>query len=731
MTQATTGPLHWMVDVARRGGLPGADRLTLPRGLAISDAWTGVSQGTGTPVGELAKLVARHFRLEVAELGSAEPKAIRLLPESVARRFHVFPLKEDYRYLHVATADPVNMDAEQGIGFASGRTPVFQVAPPQALEEVILEHYSPDQAVENILAQVEAAAGGLVELLEEEESKAQEVDHRELGKGPVVKLTNMILQDAILKGASDVHVQPTATGGVVRVRVDGVLRTAAQLPLAVLTRVVARIKIIGRMDIADRLRPQDGRARVAVEGRTFDLRISTVPTRSAEKVVIRILDPSRAVALEEVGVPAMEMARLRKLLNQREGIVVVTGPTGSGKTTTLYGALRELATEDVNIMTVEDPVEYELPGLTQIQVQTKQGVTFASALRAILRQDPDVIFVGEIRDADTAGMAVQASLTGHLVLATLHTNDAVGAIRRLSDLGLDAASITQTLRGALAQRLIRRVCPHCSIPVTGGLSEEEERLSREYGVRPTVRAVGCDQCGHTGFRGRIPLAQLFTMSPEVERLVAEGGTHGEITALATSQGMRGLREGGAERVREGITTLQELERVLGDAEGLPPVAEEPVLAGDAPSPSGSPGNGAAPQPAAGDPSAGDQPVRSLVVDDDTATRIIGKALLESLDHQVVEAADGQEALDRLQDPRGVDLVILDLGLPRVDGLEVLRRIRGTVTTAGLAVIVLTGSTDPSTEAQVMEAGADDYIRKPLDPARFLGRVKAVLRRSGG
>ena len=310
-----------------------------------------------------------------------------------------------------------------------------------------------------------------------------EVTAEEAEESPVIKLSNLIFRDAVRQGASDIHIQPAAAGGVVRFRVDGVLRQYMALALPVVDRVVSRIKVIGTLDITNRLKPQDGRTTIAVGGRRIDLRISTVPTRDSEKAVIRLLDPVGTGGLESVAMPAPEAAAFKSLLALREGIIAVTGPTGAGKTTTLYAALRELATDDVNIMTVEDPIEYELRGLTQIQVEPKQGVTFANALRAILRQDPDIILIGEIRDGETAEIAVQASLTGHLVLTTLHTNNAVGAVRRLTDMGLDRSAVIDTLRGALGQRLVRRICPRCSSPAADPLSSDSSRCSRRMGSR--------------------------------------------------------------------------------------------------------------------------------------------------------------------------------------------------------------------------------------------------------
>jgi Tfp pilus assembly pilus retraction ATPase PilT/ActR/RegA family two-component response regulator len=528
------------------------------------------------------------------------------------------------------------------------------------------------------------------------------------------------------------------------------LRNGMQMPSQVLTRVVSRIKVMSRLDIADRLRPQDGRARLVIEGKKFDLRISTVPTRRAEKVVVRVLRPLQSGALEDTGMPIREVERLRQVLSNRDGIVVVTGPTGSGKTTTMYAALREIATEDVNIMTVEDPVEYELPGLTQIQVEHKQGVTFASALRAILRQDPDVIFVGEIRDLETAEMAAQASLTGHLVLATLHTNDAVGAVRRFADLGLDPATVADSLRAALAQRLLRRVCPDCAQPATEPLTAVERHLVRKYGVAPTVRAVGCEACAQHGYRGRLPVMELFLTSPAVQKLILEGVPPFLIQEQVRSEGMRTLLDSALQRVMDGETTLEEVARVVGDegqagadaaSEALAPErmagpAPERAPAAPPPPPRVAPEK-RPPAPAFRAPppeeaeEEGEGAPRVLVVDDDPATRNIARSLLNKDGYRVAEAVDGSEALVYLARGDAIDLMVLDLDMPVLGGREVLRAVRASVSTAGLPIVVLTGTPDPGAEIEVMEQGADDYIRKPIDPPRFLTRIKAALRRARG
>ena len=687
---------HWLADIAVQAGLLGPDGAGVDAGATLPDAWTAVARATGVSDADLAARVAARHRLAVANLASAEPAALSLVPEKTARRYIVYPLRVTDRQLVVAMANPADLEAEQALGFASGRAIVCEIAPPAAIQEAIDRRYAPDRVLERMIDRVGPKLVDDVRVVEDAAPEA--VTSHEVDSAPVVKLANLILHDAVSEGASDIHLEPGRDGGTVRFRVDGVLRPFMQLPLPALNRVVSRIKIMGKLDIADRLRPQDGRARVEVAGRTFDLRISTVPTREAEKAVIRLLDPKSTRRLEDLGVPAPELTRLRRLLGHRDGIVVVTGPTGSGKTTLLYAALAELATGEINIMTVEDPVEYELPGLTQIQVEPKRDVTFASALRSILRQDPDVVFVGEIRDLETATMAVQASLTGHLVLATLHANDAVGAVARFTDLGVDRAKVAATLRGAVAQRLARRACPDCAQRVTGAPTAEEAPLVARYGAQPVIRAVGCARCAKTGYRGRLPLLEVLVTAPALETLITEGAPSTQLQKAALSGGMRALREVGAERVKQGETTLQELERVLG----------------------GSGEDAAAAAPAA---------PHVLLVDDDPVARAVARGVLEKNGFRISEAADGAAALERLEAGSDFTLMVLDVEMPRLSGRDVLARVRQSVHTAGLPVLVLTGSIGEDTEAQLMDEGADDYIRKPLEPARFIARVKAALRRA--
>ncbi|MEP6494143.1 MAG: ATPase, T2SS/T4P/T4SS family [bacterium] len=748
--------MHWITQAAVRAGLPAASELSIPFGGSPAADWDTAGRALGFAPRDLAARLAPAVGVRAANLDAGDAHALTLLPEKLARRYQVYPLREDDRTFTVATSDPTDMETEQAISFASGRRTVFELAAPRAIADAINAGYSNnDRAVERLLSNVDAHVADAVRVVED--STPQAVGADEVASGPIVKLTSLILRDAITSGASDVHIEPGPKGGAVRFRIDGVMHVQMQLPTGALNRVVSRIKVLSKLDIADRMRPQDGRARVDYEGATYDLRVSTVPTREAEKAVIRVLRPDTVRTLDTAGLSDRELELFRSLLRAREGIVLVTGPTGSGKTTTLYGALREIAKRSVNITTVEDPVEYELPGITQMQVDPKRGVTFASALRAILRQDPDVIFVGEIRDLDTAQVAVQAAMTGHLVLATLHTNDALGSVTRLNDIGLDHASIAGSLRGCVAQRLVRRVCTECVQPVVGALTDEERRLSAAYGMRPTVRAVGCSVCGTTGYRGRLPIAEVVVITPTLAEMISNGVSSIALQRAATAAGMRSLLSVALERVRAGNTTLQEVERVIGDANEAtprsvdvdaieiahpadPPEAAEPDESLDsieiAQSLDGIEGADATPiieiiehAERAATPSAEPLAPNVLVVDDDAVMRLLASTLLKGAGYRVETADDGAEALRRLVRGDEFNIVVTDLHMPVLDGAALLRAIRARSETAALPVIVFTGSDASAEEVEVMDAGADDYIRKPIEPVRFVSRVRAALRRA--
>ncbi|TLY46705.1 MAG: type II/IV secretion system protein, partial [Gemmatimonadetes bacterium] len=514
--------------------------------------------------------------------------------------------------------------------------------------------------------------------------------------------------------------------------------------------LISRIKIMSALDIADRLRPQDGRARVAVNGQPIDLRVSTLPAALGEKVVIRILDSRATVkSLESLGLNANETDGIKRLLENHEGIILVTGPTGSGKTTTLYSCINQIKSEGVNIVTVEDPVEYRMQGIVQVQVQEKAGLTFASALRSILRQDPNVVLVGEIRDRETAQIAVQASLTGHLVLSTLHTNDAANAVTRLVDIGVEAYKIAAALRGVLAQRLMRKLCPTCK---EVWIEAPPDRLKRWIPKgTPLYRAAGCPDCAMTGYRGRFSIVEVLTVTSEMERRIASGETADHIAAAARRAGMKGLWESGLEHVLRGESTLDELTRVVDipqdDEPSSGPTAAPRRSSSGLPQPHvthAGPGGMAEPAPAHDTLTAHFElleepapprvsgphglPARKvLLVDDEDSLRKVLKDLLEREGYVVSEARDGVQALDQV-DRVGPDIIVLDLNMPGLDGYGVLSHLRSRPATADIPVLVLTAKSDEDNEVRVFELGADDFLTKPFRARALSARLEAVLGR---
>jgi type II secretory ATPase GspE/PulE/Tfp pilus assembly ATPase PilB-like protein/CheY-like chemotaxis protein len=541
-------------------------------------------------------------------------------------------------------------------------------------------------------------------------------------------------------------VEPEEGGVAVRYRIDGVLRQVMKIPRAAGLPLISRMKIISSLDIADRMRPQDGRARVAVNGVPVDLRVSTLPAQLGEKVVIRILDSSRTVlSLDSLGLNSEEVAAIRALLDNRDGIILVTGPTGSGKTTTLYSALRHVQSEGVNIVTVEDPVEYRIQGIAQVQVNEKAGLTFAAALRSILRQDPDVVLVGEIRDQETAQIAVQASLTGHLVLSTLHTNDAPNAVTRLMDIGIEGFKIASALRGVVAQRLMRRLCPTCKAVWVESIAPKLQRWIPKD--TPLYRAVGCPACAMTGYRGRFSIVEVLAVTPEVGRRIGQSETADRIADAARAAGMKALWDSGLSHVLRGESTIDELLRVVDmPQDDLAPAAGTAERnPGKRASPPGmvavnerTPGSQSRPiaadfellEPVGGPERQPAAQAKVLLVDDEDMLRKVMKDLLEREGYAVVEARDGIEALDQV-DRHAPDIVVLDLNLPGLDGYGVLSHLRSRPATQHLPVVVLTAQGDEENEVRVFEHGADDFLSKPFRARALSARLAAVLGRVRG
>jgi type IV pilus assembly protein PilB len=506
-----------------------------------------------------------EYQLGIAQVrlppGSVNRELARLVPEPLARRYQAVPVRLEGNRLVVAMVDPLNVMAVDDLRLSTGYEIIPAIAAEAEIERALEECYGQPLPLPELVAtdEAEPAPALQAEVFDLDRQAAQAG-----AEAPIVRLVNGILHQALRERASDVHIEPQAEEVRVRYRVDGALRPVMSLPKVHHAAIVSRIKIMGAMDIAEKRLPQDGRVQIRVAGRQVDLRVSTMPTIFGEKVVIRLLDRGAMfLSLDELGFQPETLARYRRLIRRAYGMILVTGPTGSGKTTTLYATLREINSPEKNIITIEDPVEYVLEGINQIRVNPKAGLTFASGLRSILRQDPDVIMVGEIRDRETADIAIRSASTGHLVLSTMHTNDAAGAITRLLDMGVEPFLVASSVIGVVAQRLVRTLCPRCREAYSVPEGAEERLLLGEPEQTPLTlyRAVGCPECGGTGYRGRMAIQEVMPMSSALRRLVLARASSEEIAAQAVAEGMVTLWQDGLAKARQGLTTVDEVMRV--------------------------------------------------------------------------------------------------------------------------------------------------------------------------
>ncbi len=498
------------------------------------------------------------------DVGAILPETIRKLPNHIARENGILPLYLANGELVVGMADLDAMNTLDDLRVLYGYPVRPVIIPADVLSDVTQQAY--DKAAQSAEAIIEEADDDV------EDGDDLALDDAELlddpNQAPIIRFVNAVLSQAIKERASDIHIEPYEKDLVVRYRIDGVLKESLRPPSKFKNTIVARIKIMAGLNIAEKRLPQDGRIRKKMGGREIDLRVSTVPVRHGERVVMRILEKGKVFSLDKIGMSGKTLSIFRELIRRPHGILLVTGPTGSGKSTTLYSALTEINSPDKNILTIEDPVEYEAPGIGQVQVNHKIDLTFASALRAFLRQDPDVILVGEIRDSETANNAVQASLTGHLVFSTLHTNDSASSFARICDMDVENFLVADTVLGILAQRLVRALCPHCKeegkyVPpetelLELGLDEEQMDLARG---KPVYRAMGCGECNDLGYSGRTGIYEFLTNSDDIQRLVIQNAPSSQITKVAVQAGMDTLFDDGLRKVLEGITTFEEVKRV--------------------------------------------------------------------------------------------------------------------------------------------------------------------------
>lgn len=664
---------------------------------------------TETEVNEAIKKV---LKLEPAhvDIAALDKAALSLVPEKICQKYRLIPFEVKGDHIKVAMENPMDMDALADIQAVSGRSPQAFFCFPDKIDELFGATKEGETVVYELIESIDETDA--VQVL-------QEIVHPDNDfipgsiQSPVIRLVDAVIAKAVKMRASDIHIEHDAKASMVRYRIDGVLTNVLTLPHKLAQGpVIARIKIMGSLDISIHSRPQDGRAKVRIRDNDVGLRISTLPTNFGEKAVIRILDKKAAeVPLEALGITPKIADRLKELLKKEQGIFLVTGPTGSGKTTTLYSMLNKLKSDDINIVTIEDPIEYKLEWINQVQVNEKQGLTFPAVLRSVLRQDPDIIMVGEIRDKETADVAFQAALTGHLVFTTLHTNDSLATVSRLLDMGVERFKIAPGLVAITAQRLARRLCK-CKTP-----AEIPAKLKKAYDDNglPSVlfRAVGCEDCSGHGFKGRFSLVELFEVTQEMRDLIRDDTEEKKLKEAALKTGaLHTLTADVLWHLSQGETSLEEVSGFLEIR--TDPVPDKPqearVTAAIKPVPAEKTG-----------------PSRILLTDDDARTRLLMRKLLEVQGYTVEECENGTQALERVVQNKP-DLLILDYMMPELNGKEVVKTLKESLHMTDLPIIMLTANTGDEEQEELIRLGADDYIHKPIKPPLVLARVNALFRR---
>jgi type IV pilus assembly protein PilB len=557
----------WTEILIRRGVI-GPDQLKEAQrvGAAVEESLVKLGYAD---VDDIMKAKAEQHGLPFIELKEIEIPAsvIELVPESLARENIVMPLSQGNGTIKVIMHDPLGFETIEKLRFVLNREIEVALAPREAIVEAINKYYGGSTTeTESVDSMLQEFTDTAIDFAEDSGTggKSATTNTLEEGDAPVIKLVHLIIQEAVTMRASDIHIEPFADRVRIRYRIDGVLMERDSPPRRLLGAIVSRLKIMGSIDIAEKRRPQDGRIKILVAGKDIDLRVSILPTTHGQSVVMRILDRDNIkVGLQDLGFADDDFMKFKSMVKRPNGILLVTGPTGSGKTTTLYAALNELNRPDVKIITAEDPVEYYLPGVNQCEVKAKIGMTFARIIRAMLRQNPNILLVGEIRDLETAETAIQASLTGHLVFSTLHTNDAPSAITRLVDIGIQPFLVASSVLAIMAQRLVRKVCPKCKVRY-----EPPAHILAGLGLRPEIakkanfmKGKGCSHCNKKGYRGRMGIYELMTMTTQIREMSFKGESTQNIRRVARKQGMRTLFEDGIIKAIKGQTTLDEVLRI--------------------------------------------------------------------------------------------------------------------------------------------------------------------------
>ena len=675
----------------------------------------------------IGKALARQFNIPFLRLDKTKiPEEITsLVPAGMAENYLVIPVERTGNRLLVAMADPADLYAIDDLRFVTQMPIDVAVASQEDVLEAIGRHY-PKQDLQQDLDS-DPGIDEDIEIIRQVEK--EEADVHDLLKltelPPVVRLTNAILVDAVKLKASDIHVEPQETSVLIRYRIDGIMREIVKTDKRLHASLVSRMKVISNMDISIRRKPQDGRSQIKWANKTYDLRVSTIPTSYGEKVTIRILpQDTEGIRLEGLGIEERAFDDLAKAISKPQGIILVTGPTGSGKSSTLYACLNRLNTPLVNIITVEDPIEFRIPGINQMQINPKAGVTFSAGLRSILRQDPDIVMVGEIRDSETASIAFQAGQTGHLVLSTLHTNDASSAITRLMDLGVAPFLISASLIAVVGQRLARKICPECKAPDCLSPQIIERLPLHNIGKETTTfwKGIGCEACQYTGYTGRLGLFEILTVTPSLTEIIAPNVSALTIKKAAEREGFQSMSMDGIRKALQGLTTIEEVLRVAPpEADEVPqvPIVEPPV-------PEDTPAE-AFPSEERPASVASVQPKKILVADDNEIILKVLCNVLESENYLVTTAKDGLEAF-KLAVQEKPDLIITDLLMPKMDGITLIEKLKSQLSTRYIPIIMHTAKDEVDSEVKGIDAGADDYLTKPVKAKRLLSRINRLLSR---
>ncbi len=678
----------------------------------------------------IAKALAVQLKIPYGRINKVDiPKdIISLVPAELAENHLLIPLKKNGNRLLVAMVNPLDLYALEDLRFFTQLPIDRAVVPSGDILTAISKHY-PKQGLEKDLGFNHGVKDDIEVIRKKDKSETPIKELLDLSDlPPIVRFVNSVLSDAIKLSASDIHLEPQEKTLVVRYRVDGIMKEIMRADRNIHAAVISRIKIMSEMDIAIKRKPQDGKAQVKHDGKIFDLRVSSLPTSYGEKITIRILNPATAkLNPEDLGFSEKDLKDLTQAIHTPQGIILVTGPTGSGKSSTLYACLNNLNSSEVNIVTVEDPVEFDVAGINQVKINPAAGITFAAGLRSILRQDPDIVMVGEIRDAETALTAFQAAQTGHLVLSTLHTNDAPSALLRLMDLGIDPFLISSALIAIIGQRLVRKICTGCKTP-EALLPEQMADLRPYIGDKKEVhfwKGAGCEACQYSGYSGRMGLFEVLMVTPALKSIISTSLSGEMLKQKAKEEGFQVMSVDGIHKAMQGLTTIEEVFRVAPPevVAGSPqilirePSVQEEAQSEEVPLFSDSP-------PAITIVS----PTKILVVDDNAVVLKLLSHLLTSEDYLVVTAKNGMEAL-KLASAERPNLIVTDYMMPEMDGVALIKKLKSQMSTRFIPIIMLTAKSEEDSEVEGLDAGADDYLTKPVARKRFLARVSRLLNRS--